>query len=140
MMTAILFVLGHLTGAFGIYLNHRFILHGKLGKLPLLNKAMVMHGLHHAHSYTDDCLEYIAIPSWGWAMLLGVTGISIAVSPAFGVGLASCWLYYEIMHRYIHFEGRDGEFGQHHRRHHEKPNINFSGVHPWIDRIFNTME
>jgi sterol desaturase/sphingolipid hydroxylase (fatty acid hydroxylase superfamily) len=125
-------------GAFAIYFNHRFVLHGKLGKLPVLRKTMIMHGLHHAHSYTDDCLDYINIPVWGWITLLSLTGLLTYLSLPMGLGLLSCWVYYEIMHRYIHFQGKDGSFGVHHRLHHEKPNINFSGVHPWIDRIFNT--
>lgn len=136
----LLFVIGHLMGAFAIYFNHRFVLHGKLGKLPLLRKTMIMHGLHHAHSYTDDCLDYIDIPVWGWVGLLSISAIVTYISIPLGLGLVSLWFYYEIVHRYIHFQGKDGKFGQHHRRHHEKPNINFSGVHPWIDSLFNTME
>ena len=42
-------VVGHLTGALVLYLNHRFIFHGKLGRFPILRSMRKLHTLHHRH-------------------------------------------------------------------------------------------
>ena len=59
-----LLVLGHFTAAFLVYLNHRFVFHGKLGKIGPLKRVRKYHSLHHAHAWGEKMYYYILVPWW----------------------------------------------------------------------------
>ena len=59
-----LFILGHFVAALLVYLNHRFIFHGKLGTKGPLRFFRRFHTLHHAHPEGDKLYEHIYVPLW----------------------------------------------------------------------------
>jgi len=139
MTSVLLFALGHTLTAFGFYFNHRFVLHGKLGKLPLLKNGKRLHALHHANPYGKEAFKNINIPSYIVLLIFSIFALCAVVSIPLALGCISMFFYYEIVHRLIHSYDDWSFIHKHHKKHHENPRVNFSGTQPWIDRIFNTM-
>lgn len=133
------FLLGHCLAALAVYFNHRFIFHGSLGRLPILRKAIKLHILHHLHAYDDDRNKYFE-PFWvqlGFFAFVAVIGLIL--SWAFALGILSFGLLYNYRHKDIHNEDVLSYFSIHHRYHHVVDSrFNFSGVYPFIDRLFKT--
>ena len=135
-----LFAVGHFAAAVLVYLNHRFVFHGKLRRWPLLRSMAKIHSLHHAHAY-DNHDPFIFVPTLGqvviFAALLLVAWNNIALS----LGLASFSILYSHRHWAIHNTDFSSKFHHHHEHHHKKNTLsNFSGIYPFIDKIFGTYE
>ena len=136
----ILFCLGHIISAIAVYLNHRFVFHGRIGRLPLIRKLRVLHLRHHIHAYDDERNDYFE-PLWVkvvfYILLLLVGFLNIA----FAAGLLSFALLYSYRHKSIHNKDETSRFSVHHRHHHRfNCMANFSGVYPIIDHIFGTVD
>ena len=133
------FVIGHVLASFGVYLNHRFVFHGKLGKLPFFKFTKRLHAMHHAHAYTDDRNDYFE-PLWLKIMLFALLCvIGVVVNISFALGLASFGLLYVYRHERIHNDDKTSRFSLHHQHHHTvNVKCNYSGVYPVIDYIFGT--
>ena len=135
----LLFILGHIISATAVYLNHRFVFHGRLGRLPLIRKLRKLHILHHLHAYDDERNFYFE-PLW-FKVLFYCFFVSLGacVNWPFALGLLSFALVYSYRHNRIHNEDRTSRFSVHHYHHHKAdPRTNFSGVYPIIDYIFGT--
>ena len=130
---------GHYVAAIAIYLNHRFVFHGRLGKLPLLRKARKLHLKHHAHAYSEDRNQYFE-PLWFKVTFIGLIFITgVFLNLAFTLGIVSFSLLYAYRHKSIHNEDKLSYFSIHHRYHHMvDPKTNYSGVYPTIDYVFQT--
>ena len=133
-----LLVLGHFTAAFLVYLNHRFVFHGKLGKIGPLKHIRKYHSLHHAHAWGNKMYYYILVPWWARILFLGIYAAISLVSVAFAVGLATFSAYYAYNHYAIHKKSHRGHSFYHHSLHHSDAKVNFSGMYPFIDRLFST--
>lgn len=140
----LLFLSGHLLSSLLVYLNHRFILHGilgKWGKLPILKQARRLHAEHHRHAYDEDRNNHFE-PAWvtiGFAMIMGLIGTFISFP--FALGIASFGLLYSYRHKRIHNVDMDSKFSLHHKHHHQgNARKNFSGVYPFVDRLFGTWD
>lgn len=142
-----LFVVGHFTGAFLIFLNHRFVLHGSLGKTRLLKWARELHAQHHKYAYCDDhnddayanFFSSFSKTPWKVKFIVGSAIVLLtALVPGLGFGLGTSMLYYEFAHKKIHGSWRNSRIGRHHEMHHKFPHYNFSGTYPFIDSIFKT--
>ncbi len=135
----ILFALGHFLAATAVYLNHRFVFHGKLGRLPILRYFRRLHTLHHAHAYDEQRNEYFE-PLWFKLLffcLLFFTGIMISLP--FTFGLLSFGILYSYRHFSIHNDDTESHFATHHKIHHcIDHRVNFSGIYPQIDVFFGT--
>jgi len=132
--------LGHLSGALVLYLNHRFVFHGRFGRLPLVRSMRKLHTHHHRHSFDDQVNTYLKTPAWGRVSLtLLFLAAGIIVSPGFAAGLVTFAFVYAYRHRITH-NGDTSKFAIHHMHHHQKANVNFAGVYPIFDRIFFTYE
>lgn len=144
LVALILFALGHLLGSFAIYANHRFILHGSLGKLWFLSWARRLHAMHHKHAYVEDGEEdlyhryFTRTPILAQVVVTVLLILVSIVSIPLSLGFISAWCYYEFTHRMIHGAWRSSWIGRHHELHHKRPKGNFAGVHPWMDTIFKT--
>lgn len=135
----ILIMCGHLLAAFLVYLNHRFVFHGKLGKLPLLRHLRRKHTLHHAHAHGKNMKKHIFAPLWARCVFLVIYGIvGIFISIPFMIGLVSFSLYYAHNRLKIHTQTSGTHSYWHHRHHHRHPNTNFSGMYPTMDKVFST--
>ena len=134
-------VFGHVAAALAVYLNHRFIFHGRLGRLPILKKLTRLHKLHHAHAYDDKRNDYFE-PLWvSLSFYIGVIGIALIVSLPFALGILSFGLLYSTKHRRLHNKDESSASYRHHRHHHMKnPRSNFSGIYPFIDSLFRTRD
>jgi len=133
------FLFGYTLAALGWYLNHRFVFHGKLGKLPILKEFKKLHTIHHKKAYTEDRNDYIFIPVWGHALLLCISSPILYLNITMWAGCACFAVVYGIRHYKMHNGEADTPYQEHHRTHHTThPMHNFSGVHPIIDKIFNT--
>ena len=133
-------LLGHVIGALFLYLGHRFVFHGSLGKLPILRHFKKLHLRHHRFSYSENRNEFLVIPIWGKTLILTSIGLVALVSPAVAFGLFTFALLYSHRHYAIHNEDNYSHFHFHHHHHHRKPKVNYSGVYPVIDRLFMTYE
>ena len=133
-------IVGHFTAAVAVYLNHRFVFHGFLGKLPVLRQLRKLHCLHHAHAYDNQRNNYFE-PIWVRALFFVVIGLfGFYLSWAFSFGLLTYGIFYYYRHKAIHNYDFTSNFSLHHEYHHKKnPFTNFSGIYPFIDRIFGTM-
>jgi len=138
------FELGLVIGAFLItsimfYLNHRFVGHGPLGKLPLLRHIKRLHLIHHRNDYNEKRNKHLILPFWG-KTLFGAVFLSLwFISFPFAVGYIAYVFYYGWQHYKIHNHDRDSNCSKHHYIHHRKSiNHNFSGTMPFIDKIFRT--
>lgn len=137
MYLPIIFITGHIFGALLFYCFHRFIFHGKLGKIKLLSSIRRIHTRHHAK---PDSLERALFPKWSWFLI----AISIAtiglVSISFAIGFCSFFPVYSYRHRKAH-DGSDAHWARHHMHHHKKnPHVNFGGIYPILDILFGTNE
>ena len=122
-----------------MYLNHRFVFHGRLGRLPLLRKTRKLHILHHLHAY-DHERNYHFEPLWfKISFYCFFVALGFFVSWPFALGLLSFALLYSYRHRNIHNDDKTSRFSAHHYYHHKLDSRkNFSGVYPVIDRVFKT--
>ena len=133
-----LFILGHFVAALLVYLNHRFIFHGKLGTKGPLRFFRRFHTLHHAHPEGDKLYEHIYVPLWARVAFVLIY-LSIAmVSLSFSLGMATFSLYYSYNHLAIHKKTHKNQSYYHHSLHHDDASVNFSGMYPFIDRMFST--
>ena len=134
-----LFLLGHFLAALSVYLNHRFVFHGKIGKLPILRYFRKLHGLHHAHAYDEHRNKYFE-PLWFKILFFCFLFFAgIFINFPFTLGLLSFGSLYSYRHFSIHNEDQESYFSTHHRIHHcDDYRVNFSGIYPQIDIIFGT--
>lgn len=140
-ISLVLFFVGHIFSAILVYLNHRFVFHGKLGKLPVLNKLRALHVEHHRHAYDDERNLHFE-PAWVTAsLLIAIALVGTFVSLPFSIGLSSFAILYAYRHKRIHNKDTTSTFSIHHRHHHTRnARKNFSGVYPVVDRMFGTFE
>jgi hypothetical protein len=133
------FLFGHIFAAILVYLNHRFVFHGKLGRLPVLRKLRRLHTLHHAHAYGEHRNDYFE-PTWvkaSYYSLIIILGAFVGWSFAFGIG--SFGALYAYRHKAIHNSDNSSKFFFHHKYHHTvNPKVNFSGIYPEVDFLFKT--
>ena len=138
-MYIVQFLFGYAMAALAWYLNHRFVFHGKLGKLPILKEFKSLHTIHHRKAYATDRNEYILIPAWGHTLLLCISAPVLYLSWAMWLGCVCFAVVYGLRHYRMHNGDTDSAYGRHHFLHHTThPMHNFSGVHPIIDKIFKT--
>ena len=132
---ALLFVAGHIFGALLFYFTHRFIFHGKLGKLPLLRLIRKIHTRHHAKPHA---LERAFFPWWAKIMIAATMILAGFINLPFALGVCSFFPVYTYRHWKAH-NGSDAYWAKHHMHHHLKePASNFGGIYPIIDVIFRT--
>jgi len=105
---------------------------------------------HHLHASQGDELvaTYLKIPLAGKITMLTVLAMISILSKPVAAGCFMFFITYGVRHGAIHGVGiggrklgKDSYHYRHHMLHHQKGNwglINFSGVHPWIDKIFKT--
>lgn len=145
----ILFLLGHFSSALFIYLTHRFVFHGKLRRYPGFKHLARLHGLHHAevkkHTIVDGKIsgnveKYIFVPLWvKIALFVLIVSVGSFASIAFAAGIASFGVLYSWRHYAIHHHDFKSRFYHHHDYHHRaNTQKNFSGMWPFIDKIFGT--
>lgn len=140
-MSLFLFLVGHIFSSLLVYFNHRFVFHGKLGKLPVLSYLRKLHIEHHRHAYDDERNMHFE-PTWVTVTLLSVmVATGVFLNPYFALGMLSFAFLYAYRHKRIHNEDKTSVFSIHHRHHHTRnARKNFSGVYPVIDRIFGTYQ
>jgi len=130
---------GHFLGALILYLNHRFVFHGKLGRLPVLSKIKRLHAMHHAHPDDIWMDEFIFVPVWARLIIAtAVMAFGVFINAWVAIGVASFMLLYSYRHYEIHTRDRTSKFHNHHGVHHAISTHNFSGIYPFIDDIFGT--
>ncbi len=135
----VLVCFGHFSGAVAFYLNHRFVMHGKLGKLFFLKKIKRLHAIHHAHPYDRLRNRHLIIPLWGKLLMALLIGVLSLLSFSYAVGVLSFFLLYGYRHYRIHNQDRKSHFYYHHHYHHVYDlSSNYSGVYPVVDKIFKT--
>jgi len=136
-----LIFLGHFGAATLVYLNHRFVFHGKLGNKRVLKPIKRYHTRHHQKPNSQ---KHLLTPLWARFMFcVAYALVGWYISLWLMVGLASFSIYYAIYHYRIHKRGvptnrylRRSFY--HHKLHHDVPTVNFSGMHPFIDKVFST--
>ena len=134
-------VAGHMSGALALYLNHRFVFHGQLGKIKILRGFSRLHELHHKHAYSSDRNDYLKTPDWGkysLSTLMFMAGV--VINWWFAVGLFTFAILYSVRHFAIHNHDNFSNFFYHHEIHHQNIRYNFSGMYPFIDRVFGTIK
>lgn len=142
-------LVGHFSSALFIYLVHRFVFHGKLRRYPGLNHLARLHGLHHAevkkHQIVNGKIngnveKYIFVPLWvKIALFVLITSVGYFVSLGLAAGITSFGLLYSWRHYAIHHHDFKSKFFHHHDYHHRaNTQKNFSGMHPFFDKIFGT--
>ena len=137
-LSALLFLVsGHLAGTYLFYFFHRHIFHGSLGRYPVLSQLRAIHTRHH--SRPDDPDTYL-FPWWANLIIWSSLSSLFLIAPMFSIGIASFFMYYAYRHRSAH-TGKDTKAARHHKSHHYKnPAANFSGAHPFVDRVFGTYD
>lgn len=136
-----LFATGYCLAAVCWYLNHRFVFHGTLGKLPLLKQFARTHSQHHQFAYKGDIDRYIFVPDWGHLLLFAISSPLLLISPMLWSGACAFACFYNMQHYAMHYGQRQSTRGSHHEFHHSvNPGVNFSGIHPIIDRVFGTFQ
>ena len=134
----ILLTAGHFFCALLVYLNHRFIFHTKIGDKPILKGLKKLHALHHKHSYDEKRNEFIFVPI-KFQILFSSLIIAIGfISVPFAIGITSFAALYSYRHYAIHNNDKSSKFHEHHNTHHKNIKYNFSGMYPFIDKIFKT--
>jgi len=130
-----LLLVGHALGALSFYFTHRFIFHGKLGRLPILKIIRKIHIEHHAKPYD---LEKAFFPTWSKPIIaLIMIGVGF-VSPPLALGICSFFPVYAYRHWKAH-NGSNAYWAKHHMHHHLKnPKANYGGIYPIFDSIFRT--
>ena len=126
---------GHAAGGLAFYFTHRFVIHGSVAKLPILNKIKSIHTKHHAK---PDSLERAIFPLWA-KVLISIFMVCIGfVNLPFALGVCSFFPVYAHRHWKAH-NGSKAYWAIHHMHHHLKaPHSNFGGIYPIIDRVFGT--
>jgi len=126
---------GHCIGAFLFYFIHRFIFHGKLGKLPLLKKIRKIHTMHHTK---PEDLEKLFFPNWS-KVLIGTIMIGVGfINLPLAIGVCSFFPVYSYRHWNAH-HGATAHWAKHYMHHHlVNPKANYGGIYPVIDSIFRT--
>ena len=81
---------------------------------------------------------YILVPWWARILFLSIYAAISLVSVAFAVGLVTFSAYYAYNHYAIHKKSHRGHSFYHHSLHHRDAKVNFSGMYPFIDRLFST--
>jgi sterol desaturase/sphingolipid hydroxylase (fatty acid hydroxylase superfamily) len=133
-----LIIIGHFTAAFLVYFNHRFIFHGKLGTKGPLKIFRRYHTLHHAFPEGEKLYDHIYVPIWARILFIFIY-LSIAmISIWFSIGMATFSVYYGYNHLAIHEKAQHRHSYYHHSLHHDVTTVNFSGMYPFIDRLFST--
>jgi sterol desaturase/sphingolipid hydroxylase (fatty acid hydroxylase superfamily) len=138
-VSILLFGFGHILAALAVYLNHRFVFHGKLGRYPILKYFKRLHGMHHAHAYDEKRNDYFE-PLWFKVLFFAFLLIfGIFINFFFTLGLLSFGMLYAYRHVSIHNHDRTSRFSKHHYYHHcVDRRMNYSGIYPVIDYIFGT--
>lgn len=153
------FFLGYFLTALAYYFNHRFLFHKRTPKwMPkVIKKAhrwyANFHTQHHIHAWPDSYRvhEFIRIPLFGKIMMGGIALATTLISPLMALGILTFFTVYWVRHSAIHGISVLGNkplddtspYYQHHMLHHTNGNwhkSNFSGVHPWIDKVFGTFK
>jgi len=135
----VLFIFAFFITSIMFYLNHRFVGHGPLGKLPLLRHIKRLHLIHHRNDYNDKRNEYLLLPFWAKVCFGGLFISLWFISFPFAVGYIGYVFYYGWQHYKIHNHDKDSRCSEHHYIHHRKSiKHNFSGTMPFIDKIFRT--
>ena len=157
----LLFIIGYVATTFAYYINHRFIFHGKMPQwMPKPIKRLHrwyagFHLRHHLNAFPDESgttshvEEYLQVPAYGkiiaGLLLLGISFFSIGLA----TGVLTFFIVYGVRHGTIHGisvvgfgpVSKSSQYYRHHMSHHTKGNwnkYNFSGVHPYVDKIFKT--
>ncbi len=139
MLFIFLFVSGFFFTSLMFYLNHRFVGHGKLGKLPLLKYIKKMHLIHHRNDYNEKRNNHLRLPTWSKALFFATYLLMCLISVPFASGYLLYVFYYEWLHFKMHNDDHTGWCSKHHFIHHRKSaRHNFSGTMPFIDKIFGT--
>jgi len=138
-MNVLLMILGFFISSLLFYFNHRFVAHGRLGRLPLLCHMRKLHLIHHANDYNSKRNDYLLLPFWSKILFFIAFGLISFLSFPIAVGCLSYVFYYEWKHYQIHNGDKSSKCYHHHYAHHRKSaKYNFSGTMPIIDRIFGT--
>lgn len=151
------FLLGYAAITLAYYFNHRFLFHKTAPRwLPkfirkIHKRYANLHILHHKHAWPEDgqVEQYIRVPLFG-KVLLGALALGVGYFSIFAAsGVATFYCVYGVRHGIIHgisqvgikpLDETSGHY-RHHMLHHQNGNwhkFNFSGVHPWVDKIFGT--
>lgn len=135
LISIVLFLAGHTAGCLLFYFTHRFVFHGRLGKLPLLRKIRAIHTGHHARPYL---LEKALFPAWAKVVVGLIMLLAFFVNLPFTIGVCSFFPVYSYRHWMAH-NGSDAYWARHHMHHHIKdPKTNFGGIYPIVDKLFRT--
>ena len=140
-MEIILYILaGHFFMALFLYLNHRFIFHGRLGTMKILKPWKKIHTMHHKNDYKENWKKFALIPWWGWICISAVCCVVGYLTNAFfGIGVFSYFISYEVVHYYLHKHPLKGNISNFHYYHHRKnPKKNFATFYLFIDKAFGT--
>lgn len=130
------FIFGHYISALFLYLVHRFIFHGTLRRWPVFKNWARLHGLHHADVSN---IHHMLAPFWVKCLLFSILVLTaLLIHPGFALGIASFGLLYMYRHWAIHQDEYKTKFYYHHMYHHHNVKVNFSGMYPFIDKIFGT--
>ena len=144
-MIAVLVALlgGAMAWTFLEYCIHRWLGHDARTRPNLFESE---HTQHHAQG------DYFA-PAWkkGLAALVALVVVAIPAwmlagpdrGVAFALGLASCYVFYEVLHRRAHTHAGFGAYGRWVRRHHfwhhfGDPRVNHGVTSPLWDWVFGT--
>jgi hypothetical protein len=112
---------------------HRFIFHGKLGRLPVLKYIRKIHTMHHAR---PSDLEKAFFPNWVKVMIAAIMIAVVFISLPLAIGVCSFFPVYAHRHWTAH-DGAKTNWAIHHMNHHL---VNSGGIYPVIDVIFGTNE
>jgi len=159
-----LFTCGYVAAALAYYFNHRYIFHGK-AKGPrfikrLWKKYALLHSMHHAHwkPGNGETAHWLRVPWYGkiaGALIIALMWHFLSLWAA--LGILAFFIVYGIKHGSIHgyapkpfkskfpLELKEWKSASHAWKHHMShhlgaPNVNHSGVHPFIDRLFGTYQ
>lgn len=140
MLGLILFVFGHLLMSLFFYCNHRFIFHGKLGKLPLLRSWRRVHTNHHRDYFGSDKKKAVGLlPIWGWGLFIAACFSFGFLNPWLAAGLFSYVITYEIAHSMAHLDPKRFRWTwMHHLHHHKNVKKNFASIYVFWDKMFRT--
>jgi len=78
------------------------------------------------------------MPIWARVMFVAIYVAISFVSLAFAFGMLTFSIYYGYNHLAIHEKKHRNHSYFHHTLHHEDPTVNFSGMYPFIDKLFST--
>ena len=128
-------LVGHAVGALIFYFTHRFIFHGRLGRLPILKRIKRIHTLHHAQ---PESVERAFFPTWAKFLIATVMIVAGFINLPLAIGVCSFFPVYAYRHWKAH-HGSTAYWARHHMHHHLKdPRVNFGGIYPIVDIVFRT--